>query len=233
MPAVFIVGTDTGVGKTIVTGLLARYLSESGLSVITQKWVETGCSKKISEDIKTHLALMKKNISYIKGQTSNVSPYVFRAACSPHLASSMEQRKISPGKIRNSFKILSKRFNFVLVETAGGALVPYRSSSLLIDLAKGLHIPVLIVAGNKLGAINHTLLTVEALKKRKMKIIGIIFNNLKKEESAILRDNPRVVQSISSQKVFGILPRCNDYHGLYHKFLPMAKKIAKELLSHP
>lgn len=229
MPAVFIVGTDTGVGKTMVTGLLARYLSESGLSVVTQKWVETGCSKKISEDIKTHLALMKKNLSYIKGYRSNVSPYVFRAACSPHLASSMEQRQISSGKIKNSFKILSKRFDFVLVETAGGALVPYRSRSLLIDLAKELHIPVLIVAGNKLGAINHTLLTVEAFKKRKMKIIGIIFNNPEKEKTAILRDNPRVVQSISAERVFGVLPRRKNHNVLYRKFLPIAKKIAKEL----
>lgn len=231
MPALFIIGTDTGVGKTIVTGLLARYLLESGLNVVTQKWVETGCKKEISEDIKTHLAIMKKNLSYIEGDRSNVSPYVFKAASSPHLASGMEKRKISAEKIKNSFKILSQKFDFVLVETAGGALVPYTSGSLLIDLAKGLHIPVLVVVGNKLGAINHTLLTIEALKKRKMKIIGIIFNNFKKENALILRDNPHIVELISGQRVFGVLPQRKNYYDLYREFLPIAKKIVKELKS--
>jgi dethiobiotin synthetase len=229
MPAVFIVGTDTGVGKTVVTGLLARYLSENGSSLITQKWVETGCSQKISGDVRVHLKLMGKKISYIKGNLKHVSPYVFKPAYSPHLASGIEGRKIDPKKIKNSFRILSRRFDFVLVETAGGALVPYRSSNLLIDLARNLHIPVLVVAGNKLGAINHALLTIEALKKRKMKIIGIIFNNLKKCEAAILRDNPRAVGLISGQKVFGVLPRRDDFRGLYREFKPMAKKIAGEL----
>lgn len=229
MPALFIIGTDTGVGKTLVTGLLARYLSESGMSVITQKWVETGCSKKVSEDIKTHIALMKKNISYIREFASVVSPYVFKTACSPHLASAIEEKKINSGSIKDSFRILIKKFDFVLVETAGGALVPYDQYNLLIDLAKELRIPVLIVAGNKLGAINHTLLTVEALKNRKMKIIGILFNNLGKDKTAILRDNPRVVKSISQENVFGVLRWSKNYDDLYSEFLPIAKKIVKEL----
>ena len=101
---------------------------------------------------------------------------------------------------------MEKKFDCVVVEGIGGALVPYNSKNLVIDIAKELNLPVLLVAGNKLGAINHILLTLEALESRKLEILGIIFNNLEEQDRTILRDNPRIVEKLSKVKVLGIFP---------------------------
>jgi len=194
MRGIFIAGTDTGVGKTIVTGLLARYLSTEGYSVITQKWVETG-TRGLSKDIDMHLKLMGKRKKNVEDLLPHMSPYVFRFASSPHLAAQLEGKRIDAGRIKKSFEFLKKRHDFVIVEGIGGALVPYNRRRLVIDIAKELKLSVIIVAENKLGAINHTLLTIEAIKKRNMKLIGIIFNNWRrKTDKRILSDNIRIIK---------------------------------------
>lgn len=221
MNAVFITGTDTGVGKTVVTGLLGRYLLDQGYSVITQKWVQTGANR-FSPDIETHWQIMKIKKPDVGEDLPYVCPYVFRSASSPHLAARLEKRKISADKIKKSFMFLQRRFDFVLVEGTGGALAPFNGKKLVIDIARDLNLPVLVVAANKLGAINHTLLTLEALAARKMKILGVVFNNpAQKGNKAILGDNPSIVQAISKMPVLGILPR----QDMYREFIPIGKKI--------
>ena len=224
MKGIFITGTDTGAGKTIVAGLLARYLQDKGYKVITQKWIETG-SKNFSPDINLHLKLMRRQRKDIKAYLPYVSPYIFRFASSPHLAASLEKRRIKAEKIKESFRFLSKRFDFVIVEGIGGALVPFSGKRLVIDIAKELGLLVLIVAGNKLGAINHTLLTLEAIKKRDMKIIGIVFNNQSVKDRIILRDNPRIIKRLTGEAIPGILPRLKNKGRLYKAFAPIGKEI--------
>lgn len=199
MKAIFITGTDTGVGKTVITGLLGRYLLDKGYNVITQKWIQTG-SRGFPKDIDLHLRLMGKKRRDIKDYLSFVCPYTFRFASSPHLAANLERRKISAERIKKSFRFLQKRHDFVIVEGIGGALVPFNKKRLVIDIAKELKLPVLIVAENKLGAINHTLLTVEAIGKRGIKILGIIFNNkCKKANKKILKDNIRIITKLTGK----------------------------------
>ncbi len=227
MRGIFVTGTDTGVGKTIVTGLLAKFLDDQGYKVITQKWVETG-SLGFSKDVSLHLKLINKKKHKLRDHLSNISPYTFKFPSSPHLASSLERRKISIERIKRSFKYLEKVFDFVVVEGVGGALVPLNKRKLVIDLAKELNLPVLVVVGNKLGAINHTLLTIEALKVRKMKIAGVVFNNLKdKASNIILKDNPKIIEAISGKKSSGSLPWTKDKDILHKSF----KKIGKKILS--
>jgi len=217
MKAVFITGTDTGVGKTVVAGLLARFLSGKGYRVITQKWAQTG-DKKNSNDIIAHLRLMGKKPKDIKQYMLFVLPYSFRRACSPHLAASLEKKTVSSAKIKESFKFLSQKFDFVIVEGTGGALTPLNKSRLVIDIAKELKLPALIVAANKLGAVSHTLLTIEAVRKRKMKIAGVVFNNQPgKTDGVILKDNPKIIQHLSGVKVLGTLPRVKNKEALYKK----------------
>lgn len=225
MRAVFITGTDTGVGKTVVSGLLGRFLLNRGYRVITQKWIQTG-SKNFLCDIDLHLKLMKKKGSYIRDYLPFVAPYIFKFASSPHLAARLERETISVDKIKKSFRFLSKKFDFVIVEGIGGALVPFSRRRLVIDIAKELNLPVLIMASNKLGAINHTLLSIEAIQRRDMKIIGIIFNNLTRGVNReILKDNPHIIKVISKQKILGILPYSKDKELLYKSFVPIGKKI--------
>ncbi|MDD4940072.1 MAG: dethiobiotin synthase [Candidatus Omnitrophica bacterium] len=205
MKSVFITGTDTGVGKTTVTALLGRYLADKGYKAATQKWIETGCREKL--------------------EGTPAAPYRFRVPCSPHLASGIEKRSIDPDKIVKSFRSLAGKNDFVIVEGIGGALVPFNEKDLVIDIAVRLKLPVLVVAQNKLGAINHTLLTVEALRKRKLNIMGIIFNDIKGEDSRIARDNPSIIRSLTAERVLGILPWTKDWEKLYGSFCNIGDKI--------
>ncbi len=228
MKAVFITGTDTSVGKTVVTGLLARYFSDAGYNTITQKWVQTGCSG-YPQDIATHLRLMNKRKSSIEQDLPYMAPYTFSLAASPHLAAMAEKKVISTPKIKRCFEKLASKFDYVIAEGAGGALVPVNRKKLLIDIVKELAIPVIIVAENKLGAINQTLMTVEVLKKRKVRITGIVFNNHRSTPDVILQDNPKIIRAFSKKRVLGTLPRIKDLTILYKRFIPIAENIAKQL----
>lgn len=225
----FITGTDTAVGKTIVTGCLAKYLQEKGRSVVTQKWIQTGCDPfGFPLDIKAHLDIMGRDKNGIKNYLKHIAPYIFKPACSPHLASQVKNRAINPDKIKKSFKLLSREFDFVIVEGTGGALVPFNKKRLVIDIVRDLNLAVLVVIQNKLGAINHSLLTIEALKKRNLKILGIIFNNPQYENKLIMQDNPAIIKALTGQNVFGVLPWRKNYGRLYQEFIPIAKRIFKD-----
>lgn len=229
MKALFIAGTDTGVGKTIVTGCLAKYLSRRGYNVITQKWIQTGCASIFSSDIKVHLKFMGRSVDSLRENLGLTAPYIFKQVSSPHLAGCIENKKINADKIIKSFKLLSERFDFVIVEGTGGILVPFDKKHLVIDIVKELDLPVLIVAENRLGAINHTLLTVEGLVVRKIRILGLVFNNLKEKNKLILKDNPEIIGALTKQRIFGILPRQDSYQKIYEKFIPIGDRISKIL----
>ena len=211
MNGIFVTGTDTSVGKTVVSDLLRRYLKDKGYRVVKQKWIETG-----RDSVLQHMDFHLTN------------PFIFKFPSSPHLAARLEGKRINANKIKKSFKTLSKRFDFVIVEGIGGALVPISEKRLVIDIAKELKLPVLIVVGNKLGAINHTLLTVEAIRKRKMKIRGLIFNNrFKGGNKLILKDNVKIIEKLTNVKALGVLPRAENRRQLYKAFIPIGKKIIK------
>jgi len=211
MNGIFVTGTDTSVGKTVISDLLKRYLKDEGYRVVKQKWIETG-----RDSVLRHMDFYLTN------------PYIFKFPSSPHLAARLEAKAISADKIKKSFRILSARFDFVIVEGIGGALVPISKKKLVIDIAKELNLPVLIVVGNKLGAINHTLLTVEAVRKRNMKIRGLIFNNrFKGGNKLILKDNVKIIEKLTKQKALGVLPCARNKKQLYKAFIPMGKRIIK------
>ena len=225
MGGVFVTGTDTEVGKTVVCGLLARYLEEKGHRVITQKWIQTG-SPGFPIDIASHLKLMGKSKKQIQDYLSLMVPYNFAFPASAHLAAALEKKKISAAKIRSSFRQLSNEFDFVIVEGIGGAMVPYNKKKVVIDIAAELDLPIVIVAENKLGAINHTLLTIEAVRKRKMTIAGIIFNGSKKQDDKIiLEDNRQIIKTLGKVKILGQLPWTKNETELHKAFIPVGNKL--------
>jgi len=205
MTSLFVCGTDTGVGKTIITGLLAKTFIDEGYSVITQKWVQTG-SKGFPQDIATHLKLMGKSKKYVDRLMDLVCPYVFKYPASPHLSAKLERKKIEVRKIKKAYKKLCDIFDIVIVEGVGGALVPLNDKTLLLDVVKELKIPVVLVVGNKLGAINHSLLTAEAIKKRGLKIVGVVFNEMERSGRKIKKDNADIVMRCLGLKGPVILP---------------------------
>lgn len=229
MKAIFVAGTDTEAGKTTVAGLLARYLSEKGYRVVTQKWVQTG-SAKVSHDTDTHLRLMKKNSKEYKKFRGLMSPYLLKLPSSPHLASRLEGKTIDTCIIERAMKKLGKYFDVVIVEGTGGLLVPFSGKKLFIDTVMEFRLPILLIAKNKLGAINHTLLSVEALKSRHMKIAGMVFNNTSKDEDAlVLKDNPRIIKRFTDIEIFGTLPYSRNTDVLYEHFIPLGNRIADRL----
>ena len=225
MNGIFITGTDTGVGKTVLTGLLARYLLTAGYSTITQKWIQTGCDT-FPPDIAAHLELAPANEQPLE----DICPYRFAFPASPHLAAANENTQIDAAKITDSFNKLAAQFDFVLVEGIGGILVPYNSQSLVVDIAADLALPLVIVAKNRLGAINHTLLTIEAAKARGMRILGIVFNESEKEESPLIaEDNPKIIADLTSETVLGVLPWSADKNALIKSFEPVGEILLKQI----
>jgi dethiobiotin synthetase len=229
MSGIFITGTDTGVGKTLITGLLARAMAELGKSVITQKWVQTGVRNFADTDIATHLSLMKQNISRIEPFMSDIIPYCFKFPASPHLAAKREKQRINPRKIERAYLALCKISEVVLAEGAGGLMVPLTSKILFIDLAHKLQLPIVLVVHNKLGAINHALLSIETVRRRNLKLIGLIFNNAENQNVEILNDNVRTVASLSRENILGIVPYSQNQNRLYRAIKPMAENILNRI----
>lgn len=225
MAGIYITGTDTEVGKTVVTGLFARYLLDLKKTVITQKWIQTGCSD-FSSDIEEHLKWMGQSRSYVEPYLKNICPYIFKFPASAHLASSMENMTIDPSVIIDSYKTLAAQFEYVIAEGIGGALVPISKKAVVSDIAAQLKLPAVIVAKNKLGAINHTLLTIEALRARGIKISGVVFNGCDQEcPESILQDNINIIEEFSGVTVLGQLPWTNDKDKLIAAFKPIGEKI--------
>ena len=231
--AIFITGTDTSVGKTVITGLLGRFLAAEGMNVITQKWVQTGSSED-SPDISTHIEFMGGDAGKNEEYRALTTPYILEFPSSPHLAASLEKKRIDANRIEGAFYQLEKEFDFVLVEGSGGLMVPIDEENLIIDIAENIGLGVLIVAENRLGAINQTLLTVEALKRRNMPIVGIVFNRLTElEEEVILKDNIEIIGKLTGEEVLGELGynKDKDIDAFYKDFIPIGESILGKMRS--
>ncbi|WP_019672521.1 dethiobiotin synthase [Psychrobacter lutiphocae] len=175
MSVYFITGIDTDIGKTIATGSLARALHQKGCKVITQKLVQTGCNG-IAEDIMTHREIMGIGLQSCDIDMTTC-PYVFQKPASPHLASKLENTIIEPSRISDATNTLKQDYDIVLLEGAGGLMVPLSDKLLTIDYIEAQGYPVVLVTSGRLGSINHTLLSIEALAKRNLPLHAIIYND--------------------------------------------------------
>jgi len=190
MPTFFITGIDTDIGKTLATGLIARYLYRQNKKVITQKPVQTGQHGDISEDILEHRRLMgiaplPEDLPGSLPMGTLTCPYSFAYPASPHLAADLEGRRIDPENISRATEVLQKQFEFVLLEGAGGFLVPLTPQFLMADYVERHQYPVILVTSGRLGSINHTLLTVEAVQRRNLKIACMVFNQHASQDDTI------------------------------------------------
>lgn len=182
-----ITGIDTDIGKTIATGLIARGLQEAGRTVITHKAVQTGCES-ISEDILAHRELMgiPQQQADLQGLTCS---YLYPVPSSPHLAARLAGDAIDPQKITQDAERLSSSFQFVLLEGAGGLFVPLTEELILIDYFAAQQWPVILVSSSRLGSLNHTLASLEALKNRRMSLAGVVYNRHGDSDARIAEDS--------------------------------------------
>lgn len=175
--AFFITGTDTGVGKTFVTSAIVRTLRARGVDVGVMKPVETGCGSNPDDSLVPSDARALMDAAGVDDPIDMVCPYRFAPPLAPNVAARLAGVSIDTAKIRAAFLELVSRHDVVLVEGAGGLLVPLTDGELMADLAALLSTPVVVVAPSRLGVINHTLLTVECAIKRGLDVRGIILNN--------------------------------------------------------
>lgn len=184
----FVSGIDTDAGKSYATGWLARRLNENGQRTITQKFIQTGNAPGYSEDIELHRRLM--GIPYTEEDLAGwTKPEVFSYPCSPHLASRIDGRPIDFGKIECATEALSRRYDTVLIEGAGGLMVPLTEELLTIDYVARKGYPLIFVTSGKLGSINHTLLSLEAIKNRQIRLATVMYNLYPAPEDSIIRDD--------------------------------------------
>ena len=195
-----ITGTDTGIGKTVVTGLLAKKC-HAHKSVVTQKWVQSGDLD--SPDIQTHDQLSTQIID--TKWLSDRQVYSFDDPVSPHLAARLANQTIDPDMLKQATNRLVTSFDMVLVETSGGIMVPLTDSITTGDVVAEMGMPTIVVVPNKLGTINHSLLTLNYLKQRQVSVLGFIMNQFDTNQSPLQADNPRIIQALSNVKWMGTI----------------------------
>ncbi|WP_037586354.1 dethiobiotin synthase [Stenoxybacter acetivorans] len=170
----FVSGIDTHIGKTYATGFLARQWQAQGMRVITQKLVQTG-NDAFSEDIAEHRRIM--GIARLPEDISGITaPEIFPYPASPHLAAQLAGRYLDLAKIRAATQQLRQRYDLVLLEGAGGLMVPLTADLLTIDYIAAQQYPVILVSSGRLGSINHTLLSLEALHRRGLSLYALAYN---------------------------------------------------------
>lgn len=183
MEKIFVSGIDTNIGKTVAAGWLARNFMAQGKSVVTQKLIQTGCSG-ISEDVLVHRKIMGVGIlpEDLDGTTCK---YVLRFPSSPHLACKLENVKLDLGSIAENTEKLAQKFDVVIIEGAGGLMVPLTDGILTSDYVKENNLQVALVVSSRLGSLNHALLSLEYCLRKPLKLYGVIYNTYPTEEKEI------------------------------------------------
>jgi len=185
-------GIDTGVGKTVVTGLLAAAMLREGVRVMTSKTVQTGCTG-IADDILEHRRLM--GIPLEEADCLGLScPQVFPFPASPHLAARMAGSEVALARISEAGRALLEQYDEVLLEGVGGLLVPLSPDMLFLDYVKSCGWDLLLVATPRLGSINHTLLSLEACISREIPLKGIIYNRFGEHDPLIAADTLETIR---------------------------------------
>ena len=205
MKAYFITGTDTGAGKTLVTGALAAALAARGLSVGVMKPCESGCSEKDSALVPED-ALFLRDMAGCDDSLDAICPYRLRTALAPGVAAQREGIVIDPARIEALCAAACRKHDSVLVEGAGGLLVPVTERLLTIDLVRLLALPLIIVGRLSLGTINHTLLTVREAQRAGLVIAGIILNQTSQVHGLAEQTNPEVLCRFTNAPLLGIMP---------------------------
>lgn len=213
----FVTGTDTGVGKTVVAAGLAAWCKAHGVDVGVMKPIATGGvrvphqRRLVSAD-----ALLLSKATQVNDPWSLINPVCYREPLAPYPASLRACRPIDFSGVMRAFRALTQRHRFLIVEGIGGLLVPLSRRRTVADLIRRLHLPLLIVSRLRLGTLNHTLLTVQQAKREALTVLGVVLNAADaptSDSGARLaeRTNPGVLEACLSVPLLGALPYCSRF----------------------
>ena len=229
MNGLFITGTDTDVGKTAFSALLLAELRRRKINAAPMKPAQTGCCGNVP-DLDYSLAMAEMQVE--RETYSLMAPYTFEPACSPHLAAELNGTEIEIAEIVIAARMLASEYDLIIAEGAGGVLVPLNRRENMLDLIQALRIPVIIAARPGLGTINHTLLTLRALRSDGLDIAGIVFVASTHEESGFIEeDNGTTIEQFGKVPVLGTIPYCAQLAEPAPKFetlpIPVVAEIEK------
>lgn len=201
----FITGTDTGVGKTLITGGIAYILRQQGLKVGVFKPIASGCRDQgylISDD--TEFLAMCADAPY---SLSIITPVTYKTPAAPITCVQVEKRPIDYEEIVNAYNYLCENTDVVLVEGIGGIMVPLDTEHTVLDLAAAFDLPTVIVARPNLGTINHSLLTVQAARQFGLPVAGIVISGYNAFEADIAEETaPDVISAFAQTNILSIVP---------------------------
>ncbi|MBB5353523.1 dethiobiotin synthetase [Haloferula luteola] len=197
----FITGTDTGVGKTWFARLLVTTLREQGIAAAGYKPVACG-------DRDDALALAEASGGLA---VDEVNPIYLKAAVAPKIAAMLDDSRINPGAILADLKQFEKRFDHVVVEGAGGWRVPLADDYDMADLATDIAHPVIVVVANRLGALNHTILTVEDIRASGLEVAGLVLNHLQDELDTAAITNKGVIEELVDAPILAEIIHGQDF----------------------
>jgi dethiobiotin synthetase len=236
MKGIFVTGTDTGVGKTVVAAALASYLRSAGLDVGVMKPVQTGCrlihSRLFGDD--TRLLMQAAGA---QDPSELVTPYCLRHPLAPWTASQLEGVKIKLSVLLKAYWELCRRHIFMVVEGVGGLAVPITARMSVVDLALYFELPLLVVTKSGLGTLNHTRLTLEYARIRKVPVKGIVINQSEKRTVGLAeKTNPAILAALCKVPVLGNIPYIEGLNsgpsGLERRVKVVHRHIKMEKLSH-
>ena len=201
MKGLFIVGTDTDIGKTYVTALLLKKMLEVGMNATYYKGALSG-AELVDGKLVPGDATYVKEIAGIEESVENLVPYVYETAVSPHLAAQIEGNAVELGKVVEGYKRLSEKYDYVVMEGSGGIICPisYGENSLMLeDFITELNLPSILIADAGLGTINHTFLTAYYMKQKGLALKGVILNNY--DGSLMQRENLKMIEELTGVPV--------------------------------
>ncbi len=223
--SVFITGTDTGVGKTLVTAALALHLRRRGIDIGVMKPVETGVTSPaaVGSD-----ARRLKAAAAVDDEIALIRPYAFRAPLAPLAAARLQRRAVRAATIMAAFKRLYARHQLVLVEGVGGVQVPLTASEDVVDLMQRMSLPVIVVGRAGLGGINHARLTLDALQRRHISVLALVLNRTTASKGTPadrqVRSTAALLREQAGVPVLGPLPYFN---GLRDGWMPAVTAVAR------
>lgn len=208
----FITGTDTGVGKTAVAAGLAAWCRRQGMDVGVMKPIATGGLRASrARELVSSDARVLAEAAGVRDAWSLVNPVCYREPLAPYAAALRSRRPVAWGRIRAAFEALAARHRFLIVEGIGGLLVPLSPRRTVVDLVRLLELPVVIVSRRRLGTLNHTLLTVQAARQARLRVVGVVLNASEPPtsdagEALAERTNPEVLRRCLPVPLLGNFP---------------------------
>ena len=206
MRGLFVTGTDTGIGKTVVTGALARALRARGVDAGVAKPVQSG--NRADDPAGDAMTLLR--LSGLDGDPREVCPFSFEPALAPLVAARLQGATLDQEAVVEAVERLAARHELMLVEGAGGLLVPLGEDWTIADLALRLGLPLLVVARAGLGTVNHTLLTVNEARRRGLDVAGVVLNGGRDADDPSVGDNAELIEAFGDVVVLASTPWSDD-----------------------